>query len=84
VDGEVICGRAGSFFLVPRGTAHTFQVVGDGPARWVGIFSPGRYMELIRELGKLIPPDGPPDPHSVAALFTRYDTDIVRHQSEPC
>jgi quercetin dioxygenase-like cupin family protein len=78
MDGEVVRGRAGSFFLVPRGTAHTFQVVGDRPARWVGIFSPGRYMELIRELGKLIPIDGPPDPAAVAALFARYDTDIVQ------
>jgi mannose-6-phosphate isomerase-like protein (cupin superfamily) len=77
VEGEVVRGRAGSFFLVPRGTAHTFQVVGTTPARWVGIFSPARYMGLIEELGELIPPDGPPDPAAVAALFARYETDIV-------
>lgn len=77
VGGEVIRGRTGSFFLVPRGTSHTFQVVGDRPARWIGVFSPGRYMELIRKLGKLIPADGPPDLEAVVALFARYDTEIV-------
>ena len=77
VDGKTTRGRAGSFFLVPRGAAHTFQVVGDGPARWIGVFSPGRYMELIRERGKLIPANGPPDPNAVVELFARYDTEIV-------
>ena len=81
VDGDTIHGRAGSFFLVPRGAAHTFQVTGDRPARWIGIFSPGRYMELIRELGKLIPADGPPDPAAVAELFARYDTEMVEPAS---
>lgn len=81
LDGDVTRGRTGSFFLVPRGHPHTFQVVGGSGARWVGIFSPGRYMELIRELGKLIPNNGPPDPQAVVALFARYDTDIV--ESEP-
>jgi mannose-6-phosphate isomerase-like protein (cupin superfamily) len=77
MNGNVVRARAGSFFLVPRGTSHTFQVVGPSSARWVGIFSPARYMGLIEELGKLIPTDGPPDPAAVAALFARYDTDIV-------
>ena len=42
-----------------------------------GIFSPGRYMRLLEELGELIPPDGPPDLAAVEALFARYDTEIV-------
>jgi mannose-6-phosphate isomerase-like protein (cupin superfamily) len=77
VEDEVVHGRAGSFFLVPRGTAHTFQVAGPTAARWVGIFSPARFMRLIEELGQLIPVEGPPDPAEVEALFARYDTEIV-------
>jgi quercetin dioxygenase-like cupin family protein len=77
LDRQTIHGRPGSFLLVPRGSAHTFQVTGGRPARWIGIFSPGRYMELIRELGKLIPADGPPAAAAVAELFARYDTEIV-------
>jgi quercetin dioxygenase-like cupin family protein len=75
VADEVTVGRAGSFFLVPRGVHHTFQV--RSPARWVGIFSPARYVGLIEELGQLIPADGPPDQAAILALFKRYDTDIV-------
>ena len=82
VDAEITRGRPGSFFLVPRGTPHTFQVVGDRPARWVGIFSPGRYMELIRELGKLIPVGGAPDPKAVAVLFAGYDTEVVEASAD--
>jgi quercetin dioxygenase-like cupin family protein len=77
VEGQVVRGQAGSFFLVPRGIAHTFQVVGSTPARWIGIFSPARYVGLIEELGQLIPLDGPPDLAKVVALFARYDTEIV-------
>jgi mannose-6-phosphate isomerase-like protein (cupin superfamily) len=76
VAGERVRGRTGSFFLVPRGVPHTFQVVGRA-ARWIGIFSPARYERLIEELGALIPAHGPPDPVMVAALFAAYDTDIL-------
>jgi len=77
IAGTVTRARSGSVFVVPRGTAHTFQVVGPSPARWIGIFSPGRYVELLEELGKIIPRDGPPDPAKIVALFARYDTEIV-------
>jgi quercetin dioxygenase-like cupin family protein len=77
VAGRVTRGRAGSFFLVPRGVTHTFQVVAPGPARWIGIFSPARYVRLIEELGALIPADGPPDAAKIAALFAAYETDLV-------
>jgi mannose-6-phosphate isomerase-like protein (cupin superfamily) len=83
VEGQVVRGHAGSFFLVPRGVAHTFEVVGPTPARWVGIFSPGRYVGLLEELGQLIPVDGPPDLAEVEALFARYDTQIVSAAGTP-
>lgn len=67
----------GAYVLVPRGVPHTFQVLGTTPARWVGIFAPGRYGKLVEELGRLIPGDGPPDLAAVAALFARYDTELV-------
>lgn len=67
----------GAYLFVPRGVAHTFRVVGDGPARWIGIFSPGRYVGLIEELGQVLPEAGPPNPKKLTALFHRYDTDFV-------
>ena len=68
---------SGGYVHVPRGLAHTFQVVGDVPARWIGIISPGRFVALLEELGALIPSGGPPDMARVARLFARYDTEIV-------
>ena len=75
VADRTTVGRAGSFLLVPRGVHHTFQVL--SPARWVGIFSPARYLGLIEELGALISGDGSPDQDAVLALFERYDSAIV-------
>ena len=40
-DREFIA-EAGSYVLAPRGTRHTFKNAGDGPARCLVIFSPGR------------------------------------------
>ncbi len=67
----------GSFVLVPRDAAHTFANVGTGPARWVGVFAPGRYLGLVEGLGAVIPPDGPPDFAAVAEVFARYDSEII-------
>lgn len=62
---------------VPRGVPHTFRVVGEAAARWVGIFSPARYVALVEKLGPLIPASGPPDLREVARLFARYGTELV-------
>jgi mannose-6-phosphate isomerase-like protein (cupin superfamily) len=67
----------GGFVLVPAGERHTFVNAGSGLARWVGIFAPGHYRQLVEELGALLPADGPPDPATLAALFARYDTEII-------
>jgi mannose-6-phosphate isomerase-like protein (cupin superfamily) len=75
VADRTTIGRAGSFLLVPRGVHHTFQV--RSPAKWVGIFSPARYVGLIEELGRLIPTDGPPDDDAILTLFKRYESEIV-------
>ena len=77
VNGTMTRGRVGSFLLVPRGATHSFQVVGPAPARWIGVFSPGKYVHLLEELGELVPADGPPDGARVAALFARYDTEMA-------
>lgn len=65
----------GSFVHVPIGAVHTFTNVGSGPARWVGIFAPGRYLQMVEELGAVIPADGPPDLAAVVAVLARWQTD---------
>ena len=75
--GETVAAKKGTYLLVPRGTPHTFEVVGTTPARWIGIFAPGRYVSLLEELGEVLPAHGPPDPGAVVRLFAKYDTEIV-------
>jgi mannose-6-phosphate isomerase-like protein (cupin superfamily) len=77
LEGKTTRLTEGGFVLVPAGARHTFANAGSGRARWVGIFSPGHYRQLVEELGAILPADGPPDAHAVAALFARYDTEIV-------
>ena len=60
-----------------KAAVHTFANPGSGPARWIGIFAPGRYELLVEELGAILPPDAPPDEAAVAALFAKWDTEIV-------
>jgi len=86
LDGEVefrADGRTqrlgkGSVAFIPPGIPHTFSNVGSGVAKWVGIFSPGRYMALVEGIGKALPADGgPPDGEKMAALFAEWDTEVV-------
>ena len=84
LDGEVtflsgdasLPARAGSYLFVPRGVPHTFRVEGRRPARWLGIFSPGRYVGLVEELGSALPADGPPDEAALRRVFEKYDTEL--------
>jgi len=75
-EGARLAGP-GAYVAIPRGVPHTFQVRGQSPARWVGLFSPGRYVQLLVDLGPAIPADGPPDFQRVAQVFAAYDTEIL-------
>ena len=74
---RVVTAKRGAYILVPRRVPHTFSVLGSSPARWLGIFSPGRYVGLVEELGAIVPRHGAPDPAAIAALFEKYDSEIV-------
>ena len=86
VDGEVTFRTggdtrklgAGELAFVPPGVAHTFSNDGGKVAKWVGIFSPGRYVALVEGIGKLLPPGGgPPDEAAMMKLFSDWDTEVV-------
>ena len=85
LEGEVEFVTAGSHRLtgpgfyrfIPRGVPHTFRVAGERAARWIGIFSPGRFETLLEELGQAMPAAGPPDPVKLAAIFAKYETEVV-------
>ena len=76
-ESKQIQAGAGTYLRVPRGVPHTFRVTGLRPARWIGIFSPGKYVGLVEELGKLIPPVGPPNRAALRRLFAKYDSELL-------
>lgn len=41
LDGASVTKGPGDAVFVPRGTPHTFHVLGPGPARWITIVTPG-------------------------------------------
>jgi quercetin dioxygenase-like cupin family protein len=74
--GDVKALRRGAVAFVPPGVPHTFANKGDGHARWIGIFSPGRYIGLVEDIGKAFPPGGgPPDEAAIIKAFADYDTE---------
>jgi quercetin dioxygenase-like cupin family protein len=68
---------AGAFAFVPRGTPHTWQNVGDGPARLLVIFTPAaagveRFFERFAEL-----PKDEVGLEGFRRLASEADTDVV-------
>jgi mannose-6-phosphate isomerase-like protein (cupin superfamily) len=79
--GRTTLATRGTYLLVPRTVPHRFEVVGNRPARWLGIFSPGRYVGLVEELAEIMPEHGLPDLAEVDRVFTKYDT-VVHPERE--
>jgi mannose-6-phosphate isomerase-like protein (cupin superfamily) len=76
--GETKTLGAGAIAFVPPGTPHTFANISGKPARWVGIFAPGRYIGLIEAIGAAFPQGGgPPDEAAMGIAFEEWDTEIV-------
>jgi mannose-6-phosphate isomerase-like protein (cupin superfamily) len=68
---------AGSFLLVPRRVPHTFANAGSGTARWVVVLSPGNALDMLEDVGRLMPADGPPDEAELTEVFARYKTSVL-------
>jgi mannose-6-phosphate isomerase-like protein (cupin superfamily) len=65
---------AGSFVYAPRGTPHTFSNPGPGEARILVIGS-APVQAMVEEVGGLSE-NGPPDPSSIMAVFSRHDSEL--------
>jgi oxalate decarboxylase/phosphoglucose isomerase-like protein (cupin superfamily) len=85
IADRTIPAPAGSFFLVPRGTLHSFANTGGGPARYLQLFSPGgmeRYFvdraALLREAAA-----GAPDQAALTELSQRYGMEFVENSHTP-
>lgn len=72
VGEERIEATPGSYVLVPRGTAHTFEAAAGG-GRFLLLMVPGGLEEMFLELANL-PGDAIRDPAVRAAISARYDS----------
>jgi mannose-6-phosphate isomerase-like protein (cupin superfamily) len=86
LKGErTVRAKTGEFVFIPRGVVHSFKNVGQEPARFLGIDTPGGLAEkLITGLGEqakaeTLPPlpEGPPDVERIAEIVSKYDTEMV-------
>lgn len=73
---ETVPAPAGSFVLVPPGTAHTFSNPGTEPARFLGLQTPGGFEQYFRDLAQVLG-EGPPDSDELARLLAGYDFELV-------
>jgi quercetin dioxygenase-like cupin family protein len=59
LDGELLDARAGTLAFIPKGVAHTWQNIGDEPARLLIVTAPAGF-ERFFELFAQIPADASP------------------------
>jgi mannose-6-phosphate isomerase-like protein (cupin superfamily) len=79
-DEDVVQGPGG-FTLVPRSAPHSFEVLGDEPARVLDIITPAALWEFFAECGRPAPqlrlPDTIDIPEDLAEIVARYDGAVV-------
>jgi quercetin dioxygenase-like cupin family protein len=69
VGDEVVTATAGSYVLAPPNVVHYFRNVGDKPARFLNLHTPGGFAEYRRELAALRAKGIEPD----REFFERHD-----------
>jgi mannose-6-phosphate isomerase-like protein (cupin superfamily) len=73
LGGSTTEADPGFFCRVPKGTLHTYQNIGTGPAKALVILTPAGFEKFWLEIGKMVAnqtgPSGPPDPETIARLM---------------
>jgi len=76
VSGQVHEAEPGGFVLVPRGSPHTFEVVGAEPARAAVLFAPAGFESVFRAMPEIFGIPGEPGP-LWKAINAQYDTRLL-------
>jgi len=83
VGEQELIGRPGTFAYIPRGVAHTFQIISE-TARWFGFGTPAGLDQWFFETGEPAgaltlppPPAGPPDVEAIVSSLRRYGTETL-------
>jgi quercetin dioxygenase-like cupin family protein len=74
VEQPQLTAPAGSFALIPHGTAHTFANPSDTVARFVEVDAPAGFERYFERLAEAVPAGGQIDPATMAALQAEHDT----------
>jgi len=96
LEGEVefLCGEErfragpGGFALLPRGIPHSFLVVGDAPARFINVITPGGMEDFFARAGRPaegpgLPPAGPPDIEALARAGEEFEIATIGPPMSP-
>ena len=80
--GRTFVARAGSFVLIPKGTAHAFKNVGTETARMLVVMTPAGFEGFLEEAGRpagegTAPPPGPEDIEKGIAAAPKHDIEIL-------
>ena len=77
VDGEEIRAQAGDTVFAPRGSAHTFQNVGEKTGRTLTTVVPGGLDIFFEELSEMVPEGAPFHPSVVRPLFQKHGLELL-------
>jgi quercetin dioxygenase-like cupin family protein len=72
LPGREVRLAPGEFVLAPRGVPHAYQV-GDAPARWLVVSTPGGFEEFVRDVAQL----DDLTPEVLAAAAAERDIEIL-------
>jgi len=75
LDGAVTRLGAGRSAFLPRGVPHTFRVTDAGPARTVGLVTPGGFEAFFATAAE--ERRGPHDPAGLAAFAARWQVEFL-------
>ncbi len=74
--GQQVKATAGASVFVPRGVPHTFQNVGEGPGRLLGVIAPAGIEQFFRALAKTCE-HGVPSASELAPLFQQHGLELL-------
>jgi mannose-6-phosphate isomerase-like protein (cupin superfamily) len=77
IDGERVYAGPGASVYAPRGSAHTFQNVGESKGRMLVMVQPGGLDRFFRELDAATAGMRKPDPTVVLPVFEKYKIELL-------
>jgi len=72
VDGEWSDASAGSVVFLPRGTEHTFKVVGSAPGKHWTLTTPGGFDRFYARCAEVFAVPGPPNFAQLSAISAEH------------